>query len=58
MTETVQTRAPVVRVVPQVQEEDGKASSLVLIAHKIGDTHSFFNGCVPFFCFAVEVPLL
>lgn len=44
MTEAVDTDAPVVRIVPRIMEADGKPSALVLIAHKIGETHSFFAG--------------
>jgi hypothetical protein len=44
MNEVVETGRPVVHVVRDVQEKDGKLSNLVLIAHEIGQTHGFFVG--------------
>ena len=44
MDEVVETGRPVVHVVRDVEEADGKKSNLVLIAHEIGETHGFFVG--------------
>lgn len=45
LTASVGTLGPVVEVLPDfVKENDGLSSSVVMVAHRIGTTHSYFTG--------------
>ena len=45
MIKAVATLGPVIEVHPDfVKEQDGHSSSMVMVAHRIGTTHSYFTG--------------